>query len=128
MGGNTSDDNDTDSNKSSINEQTVTQCCKICSTGKACGDSCISKSYSCSKGSGCAYNGKLDYKLLPGIPVVSIGQISSFTGYSFSSGSEAVSVDEAGTFTYELNVDATFTSSYGEKIIIEQPDNFEVIE
>ncbi|MFA5107689.1 MAG: hypothetical protein WC497_05190 [Patescibacteria group bacterium] len=29
-------------------------CCKICSKGKACGDSCISRSYTCHKGPGCA--------------------------------------------------------------------------
>lgn len=29
-------------------------CCKYCSTGKACGDSCISRSYTCHKGPGCA--------------------------------------------------------------------------
>lgn len=29
-------------------------CCKICTTGKACGDSCISRSYTCHKGPGCA--------------------------------------------------------------------------
>ncbi len=31
-------------------------CCKICSKGKACGDSCISRSYTCHKGRGCACN------------------------------------------------------------------------
>src|SRR5689334_6084125 len=30
------------------------QCCKVCSTGKACGNSCIRASYSCHKGAGCA--------------------------------------------------------------------------
>ena len=29
-------------------------CCKWCSTGKACGDTCISKSYTCTKSKGCA--------------------------------------------------------------------------
>lgn len=29
-------------------------CCKMCSTGKACGDSCISRSYTCHKAPGCA--------------------------------------------------------------------------
>jgi hypothetical protein len=33
-----------------------TYCCKYCSTGKACGDSCISKSYTCHKSPGCACN------------------------------------------------------------------------
>ena len=32
------------------------QCCKICSKGKACGDTCISRSYVCHKGRGCACN------------------------------------------------------------------------
>lgn len=35
--------------------QTPTRyCCKICTTGKACGDSCISRSYTCHKAPGCA--------------------------------------------------------------------------
>lgn len=29
-------------------------CCKTCTHGKACGDTCISKSRSCNKGPGCA--------------------------------------------------------------------------
>jgi hypothetical protein len=29
-------------------------CCKWCSSGKACGDTCISKSYTCTKSKGCA--------------------------------------------------------------------------
>lgn len=32
-------------------------CCKICRTGKACGNSCISRSKTCRKGPGCACNG-----------------------------------------------------------------------
>jgi hypothetical protein len=32
-------------------------CCTVCKEGKACGDSCISKSSTCTKGSGCACNG-----------------------------------------------------------------------
>lgn len=41
------------------NEQTgvSTQCCKVCRKGKACGDSCISKSKTCNVGSGCACDG-----------------------------------------------------------------------
>ncbi len=31
-------------------------CCKYCTTGKACGDSCISRSYTCHKPPGCACN------------------------------------------------------------------------
>ncbi len=33
------------------------QCCKVCSKGRACGNSCISTSYTCRKGRGCACNG-----------------------------------------------------------------------
>ncbi len=32
------------------------QCCKICSKGKACGDSCIRREYTCHKPRGCACN------------------------------------------------------------------------
>jgi hypothetical protein len=32
------------------------QCCRICSKGKACGNSCIRQSYTCHKGRGCACN------------------------------------------------------------------------
>ena len=32
-------------------------CCKTCRKGKACGDSCISRSYICRKGVGCACDG-----------------------------------------------------------------------
>lgn len=39
-------------------ELTLAQgCCKICTVGKACGNSCISRSYTCHKGRGCACNG-----------------------------------------------------------------------
>jgi hypothetical protein len=32
-------------------------CCKVCSKGQACGDSCISRSKQCRKGPGCACDG-----------------------------------------------------------------------
>ena len=32
-------------------------CCKVCSKGKACGNSCIAKDRKCTKGKGCACNG-----------------------------------------------------------------------
>ena len=32
-------------------------CCKVCKKGKACGDSCIKKTYNCSKPKGCACDG-----------------------------------------------------------------------
>jgi hypothetical protein len=32
-------------------------CCAVCTTGKACGDSCISTSDTCHVGAGCACNG-----------------------------------------------------------------------
>ena len=33
------------------------ECCKICSKGKSCGDSCISRSKTCSQPPGCACDG-----------------------------------------------------------------------
>ena len=30
------------------------ECCRICDKGKACGDSCISRKFTCHKGRGCA--------------------------------------------------------------------------
>jgi len=32
-------------------------CCKICRKGKACGNSCINRSYTCTKPPGCACDG-----------------------------------------------------------------------
>ena len=32
-------------------------CCKVCSKGKACGNSCIARWKICHKGKGCACNG-----------------------------------------------------------------------
>lgn len=32
-------------------------CCKVCRKGKACGDSCISRSYNCTRPRGCACDG-----------------------------------------------------------------------
>ena len=37
--------------------RTTRTCCRVCRTGKACGDSCISRSYTCRKAPGCACNG-----------------------------------------------------------------------
>ena len=36
----------------------IAQCCKICRKGKACGNSCINKSYTCRKPQGCACDAK----------------------------------------------------------------------
>ncbi len=42
-------------NPSVTDNQVISQtCCKQCSTGKACGNSCISRAKACHKGSGCA--------------------------------------------------------------------------
>ena len=42
-------------NPSLTDNQVISQaCCKQCSKGKACGNSCISRAKSCNKGSGCA--------------------------------------------------------------------------
>lgn len=37
--------------------QPATQCCRVCTTGKACGNSCISRAKTCRKGPGCACDG-----------------------------------------------------------------------
>lgn len=42
-------------NPSLTDNQIISQaCCKQCSKGKACGNSCISRDKTCHKGSGCA--------------------------------------------------------------------------
>jgi hypothetical protein len=43
-------------------------CCRVCTVGKACGDSCISKSDTCRVGPGCACNG-LTLDGLWGLPI-----------------------------------------------------------
>jgi hypothetical protein len=47
-------------NSTSFNEYSpiplLASCCKVCTTGKACGNSCISKSKQCHKGPGCDCN------------------------------------------------------------------------
>ncbi len=37
--------------------QVAQQCCKICRKGKACGNSCIKRSYTCRQPPGCACDG-----------------------------------------------------------------------
>lgn len=37
--------------------ETARACCKICHKGKACGNSCISRAYTCHRPPGCACNG-----------------------------------------------------------------------
>ncbi len=32
-------------------------CCRVCTTGRACGDSCINRNYTCNQPPGCACNG-----------------------------------------------------------------------
>jgi len=38
-------------------DSTDSDCCRVCTTGKACGDSCIPQSSTCTVGPGCACNG-----------------------------------------------------------------------
>ena len=38
-------------------EEAPITCCKICKKGKACGNSCIKKTYNCPKPKGCACDG-----------------------------------------------------------------------
>lgn len=46
----------TSSTVTNQSSSTSSGCCKVCKTSKACGDSCISKSFSCNKPKGCACN------------------------------------------------------------------------
>lgn len=39
-----------------LGDSTGRACCKVCTTGKACGNSCISRSYTCHQPPGCACN------------------------------------------------------------------------
>jgi hypothetical protein len=41
-----------------VSPATAAACCKICTKGCACGDSCISCDKVCHKGPGCACNGR----------------------------------------------------------------------
>lgn len=45
-------------------------CCKICRTGKACGNSCISRAYTCHKPPGCACDGGLIPEITEPSPVL----------------------------------------------------------
>ncbi len=38
-------------------DSTGSSCCKVCTTGKACGDTCIQKTDTCNQPPGCACNG-----------------------------------------------------------------------
>lgn len=51
-------DGGTDASEAQVGVSCVSSfaCCKVCQTSKACGDSCISSSFTCSKGIGCACN------------------------------------------------------------------------
>jgi len=41
-------------------KQLTGSCCKTCSSGKACGDSCIPSNQTCNKYGGCACNGLVE--------------------------------------------------------------------
>ncbi len=36
------------------NDPTAPKCCKVCTTGKPCGDTCIAKNLTCHTAGGCA--------------------------------------------------------------------------
>ena len=46
-----------DSPANSPSVRTEVKCCKTCTKGKACGDTCIAKDKTCPKGKGCACDG-----------------------------------------------------------------------
>jgi len=98
-------------NTNSKNDNTVS-CCKMCSKGKACGNSCISKIKNCTKNTGCACNSKPSQKFvgLPtSIPDVIVSHIQDGYGLTFSSGSEYGVVSQEGYYTHEVNEDVTFS-------------------
>jgi len=134
-GGVAPDDNTSDTEETSDENITSTgfdssrpQCCKTCQTGKACGSTCVSLNTQCNTRGGCACNAKLSNKLTAGIPVVGIGRIPSYAGFTYSSGSEQGIVNDEGIFTYEVDIEATFSSVSGEQIVIDQPGHFSITE
>ena len=40
-----------------VEMQLAQGCCRVCRTGKACGESCINRSHTCRRPPGCACNG-----------------------------------------------------------------------
>jgi hypothetical protein len=43
--------------RSKLSTTSALACCKVCKIGKACGDTCISRSKTCHVGQGCACDG-----------------------------------------------------------------------
>ena len=52
-------------------------CCRVCTKGKACGDSCIAREKQCTKLSGCACNGAGPQVVLGGQSGLPMGCASS---------------------------------------------------
>ena len=134
-GGDSSDDDttDTSSNTEETSDPEITstgfnstrpQCCKICQTGKACGTVCVSLDTQCLVRGGCACNAEPANKLVTGIPAVGIGRIPTYAGFTYSSGSEHGIVNDEGYFTYEVDIEATFTNTGGEHLVVDQPSLF----
>jgi hypothetical protein len=53
----TSESSSVTGESSSVTSPATLSCCRVCTKGKACGDSCINVSFTCHKGPGCACNG-----------------------------------------------------------------------
>lgn len=68
-------------------------CCKTCSTGKACGDSCISRDYECDKGNGCACDAALALNPKPGAPIVEVFTYIGPTGLRYGEGAVSGVID-----------------------------------
>ncbi len=81
-------------------------CCKICATSKPCGDSCISKSFNCSKPQGCACSSSGSSSGGSSTSGGSGSGSSSGTGSNSSSGSSSgVAVKRASCPKYIARVD-----------------------
>jgi len=72
-------------------------CCKTCSTGKACGDSCISRDYQCHEGNGCACDAALALNPKPGTPVVEAFTYIGPTGLRYGEGVVSGNLDASPT-------------------------------
>ena len=74
-------------------------CCKVCTNGKPCGDTCISNSYECHVCSGCACNSS--YATLNSIPYIQTNNMFNIAGLEYQSGVEHGFIDQNGYFNYE---------------------------
>jgi endonuclease YncB( thermonuclease family) len=93
-------------------------CCKVCTTGKACGDSCISRSKSCNKGRGCACNPG-ESRAPSAQPAARSGTRSSSAPQRSSSGAAAAAPAARASAPVAAAVCTIATVSDGDTVICE---------